>query len=79
MHKYDKVLTTAKPRVIANYETLFLPFGVLLWSAFAASTALEIVFLVFVHWLWRKKNWASREVEPLSLLFQGPTCIVCCA
>ncbi len=63
------MFTTALPKVIADYGTLFLPFDVWTWTGFVISVVLELAMLLGLDWLWRTlpQGWNATK----SYLYQG--------
>ena len=61
MNQYQKVMTTALPKVIANYETLFLPFDRYIWISLLISCAFEFAFLFSIDWLWQRSLWVRKK------------------
>jgi hypothetical protein len=48
-----QIFSTALPKVVANYETLFIPFDSFTWFGFVISTVVELVLLLLLDCLWR--------------------------
>ncbi len=49
--------------MIANYETLFVPFDRWTWYGLLICTGIELVALFFVDWLYRTTEWGKANAK----------------
>ncbi len=67
MYQIRFVLSTAKPKPLETYDTLFYPFDWYVWGLVLAVLFTQIVALVIIEGVWR--TWSG--VKYSNSLFQS--------